>query len=92
MTKNTPKKSPTSTVREALAGQGYALHLSTEREGDTLIAKLELLNLKEDRSLLKVVGSGRLVDIDLTLGLRASEEGLWDLVLRLLDFLSMSKE
>ncbi|NIN65977.1 MAG: hypothetical protein GTO63_15055, partial [Anaerolineae bacterium] len=75
-------------LRAALKGRGFALHLSTERKGDNLTAKLEVLDVKDERPLLKVVGCGRMEDIDLSLGFDVSEDALWDMVLRVLNALT----
>ncbi|MEE9237868.1 MAG: hypothetical protein V3U52_08800 [Thermoplasmata archaeon] len=91
MTKESAKKTPASELREVLQGQGYALNISTERKGDVLTAKLELLDVKEDRSLLRLVASGRLEDINLALGFQASEEAVWELILRFLNLLGTGR-
>lgn len=71
-------------LRSALNDRGYALRLSTERKGETVTAKLELQKLEEEKSLMKLVASGRLEDFDLTLGFDAEEEDLWSFLMRAL--------
>jgi hypothetical protein len=78
------RDSPRKEVRDALENHGYALHLTSKRKGETVTAKLELESLEEEKSLMKLVASGRIEDIDLLVGFDLEEEDLWNLVMRLM--------
>ena len=84
MAKTSERDSPKKEVQDALENHGYALHLTSKREGETITAKLELENLEEEKSLMKLVASGRIEDIDLLVGFDFEEEDLWNLVMRLM--------
>jgi hypothetical protein len=84
MAKTGARDSPMKEVQGALEDRGYALHITSERKGETITAKLELRNLEEEKSLVKLVASGRIEDIDLTLGFDVEEEELWNFVMRLM--------
>lgn len=83
MAKKGPRDSPRDEVRRALEKRGYALHLTSKREGETITAKLELESLEDEKSLMKLVASGRIEDIDVLVGFDMEEEDLWNFVMRL---------
>lgn len=70
---------PESAIRSILGGEGLLLHLRTSREDDVLTARLDLERAEGRRPLLKLVVSLRLEDLDLSLGLDASEDELGSL-------------
>lgn len=72
-----------TTARKALGDRGYALHLTTEREGETLLATVELEDVESQRPLLRLVAAGCWEGLDLTLGLDLGEEEVEDLLRRL---------
>ncbi|MCJ2555400.1 MAG: hypothetical protein LN410_04295 [Candidatus Thermoplasmatota archaeon] len=84
MAKTDARDSPRKEVRNALEDRGYALHLTSKRTGETITAKVELESLEEKKSLMKIVASGRIEDIDLLIGFDLEEESLWNLVMRLM--------
>lgn len=84
MAKTDARDSSMKEVQGALEDRGYALHFTTERKGETITANLELRNLEEEKSLARLVASGRIEDIDLTLGFDVEEEELWNFVMRLM--------
>jgi hypothetical protein len=92
MSKRDGQASTISALKDALSNRGYALRLSTESKGDTLTATLSLLDMKSDRSLFKLVASGRMADVDLTVGLDLPEDALWDSLQKLVDLLDSLKD
>ncbi|MFQ5987196.1 MAG: hypothetical protein ACE5KQ_07550 [Thermoplasmata archaeon] len=84
MPKTGARDSPMKEVQDALENRGYALHLTSERKGEMITAKLELQSLEEEKSLMKLVASGRIEDIDLLVGFDMEEEDLWNFVMRLM--------
>ncbi|MFQ6013419.1 MAG: hypothetical protein ACE5LS_07225 [Thermoplasmata archaeon] len=92
MAKTSSRDSPMKELRSALEDRGYALRLTTKRKGETVTARLELQNLEEDKSLMKLVASGRIEDLDLTVGFDLHEEKLWNFVMRLLGLWETAKD
>ncbi|MFQ5552532.1 MAG: hypothetical protein ACE5EW_02265 [Thermoplasmata archaeon] len=92
MAKTGARDSPMKEVQDALENRGYALHLTSERKGETITAKLELQSLEEEKSLMKLVASGRIEDIDLLVGFDLEEEDLWNFVMRLMGLWEAMKE
>ena len=84
MAETEARDSPMKEVRSALKDRGYALHLTSKRKGETITAKVELESLEEEKSLMKLVASGRIEDIDLLIGFDLEEEDLWNFVMRLM--------
>lgn len=85
MPKKEQEKGALSELRKVLRSRGYALHLSTNRSGDALTAKLEVVSLEDERSLVTLAASTKVDDLDLVLGLDLHEAGLWQAVMKLLD-------
>ena len=71
-------------VRTALEDRGYTLHFTSQRKGETITAKVELESLEDKKSLMKLVASGHIEDIDLLVGFDLEEEDLWNFVIRLM--------
>jgi hypothetical protein len=92
MSKQASKGSTLEALRDVLSNRGYALHLSTKRNGDTLTATLSVVDLKNERSLLKLVASARMEDIDVTFGLNLAEESLWEGMRSLVDLLGSLRQ
>lgn len=84
MAKTDARDSPRKEVRNALEDRGYALHLTSKRTGETITVKVELESLEEGKSLMKLVASGRIEDIDLLIGFDLEEEDLWNFMMRLM--------
>ncbi|MFQ5919099.1 MAG: hypothetical protein ACE5I4_03510 [Thermoplasmata archaeon] len=91
MAKTSGRDSPRKEVQDALEDHGYALHLTSKRKGETITAKLELESLEEEKSIMKLVASGRIEDIDLLIGFDLEEEDLWNLVMRLMSLWEVIK-
>ncbi|MFQ5837627.1 MAG: hypothetical protein ACE5HJ_02450 [Thermoplasmata archaeon] len=91
MAKKSNESSPMAELRKLLSNQGYALHLATERKGDVLTARVEIVDVKAERTFLKLIASGRLEDVDFTVGLDVAEEPFWDVVLKLVNLLDSVK-
>ncbi len=84
MTKGKSRESPTSTRQKLLEGQGYALYLSSDRNGDAFEVKLELLNVDEEKPVISLSGSSSPEDPGLTIDFKVSEEDLKELVRKFL--------
>ena len=84
MTKTEARDSPVEEVRSALEDRGYTLHFTSQRKGETITAKVELESLVDKKSLMKLVASGHIEDIDLLVGFDLEEEDLWNFVMRLM--------
>ncbi len=84
MAKTDGRASPVKEVRRALEDMGYTLHLTSQRKGETITATVELESLEEKKSLMKLVASGHIADIDLLVGFDLEEEDLWNFLMRLM--------
>ncbi len=84
MAKTNARNSPMTEVRSALGDRGYTVHFTTQRKGETITAKVELESLEDKKSLMKLVASGHIEDIDLLVGFDLEEEDLWNFVIRLM--------
>ena len=67
-------------VKRELGGHGLTLHLSTSRDGANLIARIAVSDAATDKTIAKLVTVARVEDLDLVIGLDASEGVARDLL------------
>ncbi len=79
-------------LRRELNGRGYVVHLSTSREGENLIARLEVSEAATDRSVARIVSVAKVDDLNLLVGVDAPEGIVRDFLAQLLGFADALRE
>ena len=77
-------------VRRHLDNKGYVVRLTTHRDGDNLIGRVHVTDATSDETVAKLVGVGKVDNLELVFGVDASEGIARDIVnqvLNLADFL-----
>jgi len=67
-------------VRKHLDNKGYVVRITTHREGDNLIGRLHVTDAGSEDTVAKIVGVGKVDQIEVVLGVDASEGILRDLI------------
>jgi hypothetical protein len=70
-------------VKRELGGHGLAIHLSTSRDGPNLIARVHVTDAATDKTVAKFVTVARIENLDLVIGVDASEGVARDLLAQL---------
>ncbi len=60
-------------VRRHLDNKGYVIRLTTHREGDNLVGRVHVTDATSDETVAKLVGVGKVDNIELVFGVDASE-------------------
>lgn len=60
-------------VKRQLAGRGYIIRLSTARDGDTTIGRVQVSDAATDKAVATFVSAGKLDNIELVFGVDATE-------------------
>ena len=71
-------------LRRELGSSGLIVRLSTSRDGDNLVARLEVTESATERKLAKIVGVAKVDDLDLVIGVDAPEGMARDFLAQLL--------
>ena len=79
-------------LRRELGGRGYVVHLSTARDGENLIARLEVSEAATERSVAKIVSVAKVDDLNLLVGIDAPEGVLRDVLSQVLGFADALRE
>ncbi len=79
-------------LRRELGGRGYVVHLSTSRERENLVVRLEISETATDRSVAKIVSVANVDDLNLLVGVDASEGVVRDFLAQLLGFADALRE
>jgi len=67
-------------LKKELEGKGYILRLSTERVGENIMGRIEVINAETDKTVAKLVSLGRIDNLELSFGFYLCEDILKDLV------------
>lgn len=79
-------------LRRELGSRGLMIQLSTSREGENLIARIEVTEAATDRSVAKLVTVARVDDLNLVIGVDAPEGVARDLLSQLFGFADALRE
>lgn len=60
-------------AKRVLQGRGYILRLSTAREGDSMIGKVQVTDAATDRAVATFVTVGKIDNLEIVVGLDATE-------------------
>jgi len=60
-------------VKRQLEGRGYIVRLSTSREGDTTVGRIEVADAKTDKAVARVVSAAKIDNLELVFGVDATE-------------------
>ncbi len=71
-------------LKRELGGRGLILRLSTSRDGENLVARLEITESATDRTLAKLVSVARVDDLDLVVGVDIPEGVARDILAQIL--------
>ena len=74
-------------VKGELGETGCVVTVSTEKQGENLVGKLEITEAANDNQILKVVAVGKPMDISFSFGLSCSQN---DLMVLIKDFIVSS--
>ena len=72
-------------IRKHLDNKGYVVRLTTHREGDNLIGRVHVTDATTDDTVAKIVGAGKVDNLELVFGLDASDGIAKDLVNQVLN-------
>ena len=81
----TEKSEMREIIRKHLDNKGYVVRLTTHREGDNLIGRVHVTDATTDDTVAKIVGAGKVDNLELVFGLDASEGIARDLVNQVLN-------
>ncbi|OGS47307.1 MAG: hypothetical protein A3K66_01680 [Euryarchaeota archaeon RBG_16_67_27] len=60
-------------AKRVLQGRGYVVRLSTSREGDSMIGKIQVTDAATDRAVATLVSVGKIDNLEIVFGLDATE-------------------
>jgi len=60
-------------AKRVLQGRGYVVRLSTSREGDSMIGKIQVTDAATDRAVATFVNVGKIDNLEIVFGLDATE-------------------
>jgi hypothetical protein len=79
-------------LRKELGDRGLVIRLSTSREGENLIARLEVTEAATDRTVAKLVSVAKVDDLNLVVGVDAPEGMARDFLAQLFGFAEALRE
>lgn len=79
-------------LKRELGGRGYIIRLSTAREGENLVARLEVSEAATAKSVARLVSVARVDDLNLVVGVDAPEGVARDFLTQLLGFADALRE
>ncbi len=79
-------------LKRELGGGGYVVHLSTSREGENLVARIEISEAATDRRVAKIVSVAKVDDLNLVVGVDAPEGVVRDFLAQVLGFADALRE
>ncbi len=79
-------------LKRELGGRGYVIRLSTKRQDENLIARLEISDASTDASVAKIVSIANVDDLNLLVGVDAPEGVVRDVLAQLLGFADALRE
>ena len=72
-------------IRKHLDNKGYVVRLTTHREADNLIGRIHVTDASSEETVAKIVGAGKVDNLELVFGLDASDGIAKDLVNQVLN-------
>ncbi len=76
-------------IREELHDRGYTIRFSSERvDDDNMLARIELVNNETREAYAKIVAIGKIMNMDMAMGLHVSEDLMSDLLTKALAFVN----
>ena len=79
-------------LKRELGGRGYVIRLSTSREEEHLVARLEVSESATDRNVARIVSVAKVDDLNLVIGVDAPEGVLKDFLAQVLGFADALRE
>ena len=81
----TEKSEMREIIRKHLDNKGYVVRLTTHREADNLIGRIHVTDASSEETVAKIVGAGKVDNLEIVLGLDASDGIAKDLVNQVLN-------
>jgi len=81
----TEKSEMREIIRKHLDNKGYVVRLTTHREADNLIGRIHVTDASSEETVAKIVGAGKVDNLELVFGLDASDGIAKDLVNQVLN-------
>lgn len=78
-------------AKRELNGRGYVLRLSTAREGENLIGRVQVTDVATDKVVARFVGVGKFDNLELAFGIDAMEGIAKDLLSQMMNLAEMLK-
>ena len=72
-------------VRRHLDNKGYVVRLSTHREGENLVGRVHVTDASSDETVAKLVGVGKVDNLEVVFGVDASDGIVRDFVNQILN-------
>lgn len=60
-------------AKRELESRGYIVRLSTARDGDSMIGRIQVADAETNRTVARFVGIGKIDDLELVFGIDATE-------------------
>lgn len=79
-------------LRRELGNHGLVIRLSTSRDGENLVARVEVTDAATDRTVAKLVTVAKVDDLDVLIGVDAPEGVARDFLAQLLGFADSLRE
>ena len=76
----TEKSEMREIIRKHLDNKGYVVRLTTHREADNLIGRIHVTDASSEETVAKIVGAGKVDNLEIVFGLDASDGIAKDLV------------
>jgi hypothetical protein len=76
-------------AKRELDGRGYVLRLSTAREGENLVGRVQVTDVSTDKVVARFVGVGKFDNLELVFGLDAMEGIAKDLLSQMMNLADM---
>ena len=81
----TEKSEMREIIRKHLDNKGYVVRLTTHREADNLIGRIHVTDASSEETVAKIVGAGKVDNLEIVFGLDASDGIAKDLVNQVLN-------
>lgn len=78
-------------AKRELDGRGYIVRLSTTREGENLIGRVQVADAATNRTVARFVGVGKIDDLELVFGVDATEGISRDFLSQLMNLADMMR-
>ncbi|HEY4705701.1 MAG TPA: hypothetical protein VII27_08220 [Thermoplasmata archaeon] len=78
-------------VRRHLDNKGYVVRLTTHREGDNLVGRVHVTDASTEETVAKVVGVGKVDNIEIVFGIDATDGIFRDLIAHALNLAEVAR-